>query len=489
MTSGSRSNGNGRPAVGGGSGARDGQTAAEEDFDTYVAGLVLADAKGQQAENERGPLKRSYLDPSAASGSGPKATNKRFLANVIRGVDSHNKTVIRQQLQAADEASARRAREGGARASPALAPTDRRDAQDGTRSHTVDPGGLSIKGSGASRPRRPPTELVLPETGSKMDKYFESSYDPALDIDMSRLEDANTGLIGELPRLLLEAPSHTAKPSGSESAKWSEMLSVVKQRDADKAARKADRAQRRAKKAERTTERERERNGDRARDSKRSGREWDQDKIPVASTSKLTEKAKDTDEERRSQRKSRKRYDSSESEDEDYERRKRKERAHSKDGESSSHRSREEKSSHRHSHRSSRRSRSRSRSASPIPRSRRREDDSKGEKHSHDKKASASISSSRDEDRRSRRHTRRRDDSTDSEDEDAERRKRRRRRVDDEEEEDGKSSSHRHHHRHYHEHHHHHRSSRRSRSRSRSPAWSRSPSPDRRSRITGRDSR
>ncbi|CAD6928271.1 unnamed protein product, partial [Tilletia caries] len=243
---------------------------ADDEFEAYVADLILADAKAKQAAQQArgagsGSLRRTFFDPSAAaaaaSGSGPRPINKRLLSNVIRDVDSHNKNVLRQQQHAADEANARRlqaeASQGSSRSSSGLFGT-----QDGMKSRARGSAypatDLNNRASAPPRPQRLPTELDLPDSGSKMDRYFDSAYDPALDIDMSRLEDPHTGLIGQLPDLLLHSSSSSAmKGKNADSAKWGDMLAVVKQRDADKAARKAERAERRAKKAERAVERER----------------------------------------------------------------------------------------------------------------------------------------------------------------------------------------------------------------------------------------
>lgn len=54
-------------------------------------------------------------------------------------------------------------------------------------------------------------------TGSKMDKYFSSSYNPALDINVNDLEDPKTGLIGE-----------------GNFSEWDKMLHTLKQRKEDK---------------------------------------------------------------------------------------------------------------------------------------------------------------------------------------------------------------------------------------------------------------
>ncbi|CAD6921416.1 unnamed protein product [Tilletia controversa] len=115
---------------------------ADDEFEAYVADLILADAKAKQAAQQArgagsGSLRRTFFDPSAAaaaaSGSGPRPINKRLLSNVIRDVDSHNKNVLRQQQHAADEANARRlqaeASQGSSRSSSGLFGT-----QDGMKS-------------------------------------------------------------------------------------------------------------------------------------------------------------------------------------------------------------------------------------------------------------------------------------------------------------------------------------------------------------------
>ncbi|KAL9931304.1 hypothetical protein V8E36_009814 [Tilletia maclaganii] len=275
----------------------------DDDFDAYVADLILADARKAQAQQDRRPaggsgsgLRRTYFDPSAAaggvgeSGPGPKPTNKRFLSNVIREVDAHNRTVIRQQRQAVDEANAkRRAFESrgnrvaasrtdesrgrvehrGSTSRRSRSPSSRSSSEsDLSRSNTP----RSRRSQHESRPydepeastSRKPQQVrgsgrssapELPEPGSKMDKYFDPSYDPALDVDIADLEDPTTGLIGELPDALFTDAENKGK-SKQDGTDWANMLAVVKQHDADKARRRAERAERRARKADRAARRE-----------------------------------------------------------------------------------------------------------------------------------------------------------------------------------------------------------------------------------------
>ncbi|KAK0545170.1 hypothetical protein OC845_005224 [Tilletia horrida] len=269
---------------------------ADDDFDAYVADLILADAKASQAQHDRQTTgkRRTLFDPSAAGGPGPKPTNKRFLSNIIRDVDAHNRVVIRQQQQAADDANARRRRDQDRPRHRSTSP-----ASSNGRNYNTSPGPSgeresryteafsrhlpsAVPSGSKDRKRNGADPGSLPDTGSKMDKYFEDSYDPAFDIDMSRLEDSNTGLIGELPDILVEpsgsAHKSKAKMTSSESANWTEMLDVVKERDAEKARRKAERAERRVRKAERAAERDRRtgRTSESGKDS--AGREWDRDK-------------------------------------------------------------------------------------------------------------------------------------------------------------------------------------------------------------------
>ncbi|KAI0706161.1 hypothetical protein BC835DRAFT_1302530 [Cytidiella melzeri] len=72
----------------------------DEDLDRHVAELILKEAK-QKAEKYAKEGIRAYLPQPEANV--PK-TNKRFLSSIIRNTDDHNKTILRAQALAAQEA-------------------------------------------------------------------------------------------------------------------------------------------------------------------------------------------------------------------------------------------------------------------------------------------------------------------------------------------------------------------------------------------------
>ncbi|TDL19425.1 hypothetical protein BD410DRAFT_900273 [Rickenella mellea] len=78
----------------------------DEDLDKHVAELILKEAK-QKAERYLKDGVHAYLPPTVNDDKVPKA-NKRFLSNIIRNTDEHNKAVLRAQAEAAQEIKAER---------------------------------------------------------------------------------------------------------------------------------------------------------------------------------------------------------------------------------------------------------------------------------------------------------------------------------------------------------------------------------------------
>ncbi|KAF9787315.1 hypothetical protein BJ322DRAFT_716365 [Thelephora terrestris] len=280
----------------------------EDEVDRYVQELILKEAK-QKAERYSNLGIQAYLPPSTGNAA---KTDKRFLSQIIRRTDDHNKTILKAKAQAAQEVRAereeaerldqkRRAEEAvlaekerrsrgessrgwdrdwdhgkdrsrrkrrreaeGEEDSPRNSEKRRRrghshseddrprrssrrrsddedrphrssrrrthsdEEQDRDKSHRSS---RRSKRSHRSRsPRRrsesppPPPPIPAPSTlPSKMDKYFEQSYDPRLDVEPLPLPTIPaTGLI-----------------SDAEFEGWDAMLQLIKFRRQDKEDKKA----------------------------------------------------------------------------------------------------------------------------------------------------------------------------------------------------------------------------------------------------------
>ncbi|KIY50484.1 hypothetical protein FISHEDRAFT_64701 [Fistulina hepatica ATCC 64428] len=76
-------------------------TVTDEDLDRHVAELILREAK-KKAERYSQTGIRAYLTSAVNESNAPR-TNKRFLSSIIRSTDDHNRSVLRQQAEAAQE--------------------------------------------------------------------------------------------------------------------------------------------------------------------------------------------------------------------------------------------------------------------------------------------------------------------------------------------------------------------------------------------------
>ncbi|KAI0030148.1 hypothetical protein K488DRAFT_72420 [Vararia minispora EC-137] len=78
-------------------------TVADDDLDRHVAELILKEAK-QKAEKYAGKDGiRAFLPQYNWQESSAPRTNKRFLSNIIRNTDDHNKSILRAQALSAAE--------------------------------------------------------------------------------------------------------------------------------------------------------------------------------------------------------------------------------------------------------------------------------------------------------------------------------------------------------------------------------------------------
>lgn len=164
-------------------------TLSESELDRLISDAILQETRDRNASGSgsRSGSGRAIND-SAGEGSAPDpskaaSTNKTFLAGVIKGVEGHNRAVIKRGLKEALEGEKRRRREAQA------------DARE-DRNHDVSENAHTRRRSkGSSRIDRDRREDVIASSAcatsrsdrpqpipSKMDKYFTSSYDPSLDI-------------------------------------------------------------------------------------------------------------------------------------------------------------------------------------------------------------------------------------------------------------------------------------------------------------------
>ncbi|WFD03366.1 hypothetical protein MOBT1_002055 [Malassezia obtusa] len=67
----------------------------DDELDEYIAEMILSDARAKELAYERRGV-AAYTQPSPAA-----RTNKRFLASMIRSVDSHNQRQEASEAQAA----------------------------------------------------------------------------------------------------------------------------------------------------------------------------------------------------------------------------------------------------------------------------------------------------------------------------------------------------------------------------------------------------
>ncbi|KAI0714627.1 hypothetical protein C8Q76DRAFT_795486 [Earliella scabrosa] len=256
-------------------------TVTDDDLDRHVAELILKEAK-QKAQRYRQDGIRAYLARNNDSNA-PKP-NKRFLSSIIRSTDDHNKSILRAQALAAQEARMEREeqerQERRARAEEAVeaeraqvevctpstnpqshslrlsfsiprtqspvftqeafsvalpipkpfCTTPRTGAPSLSAQSQVIPPSFSLQTRLVVIPHPPflshPIPLPLSLTSSltfPMDKYFESSYDPRLDVaPLTMPTIPATGLI-----------------SDAEFAGWDAMLEVIRLRRQDKEDKKA----------------------------------------------------------------------------------------------------------------------------------------------------------------------------------------------------------------------------------------------------------
>ncbi|KAF8899298.1 hypothetical protein BD779DRAFT_1795755 [Infundibulicybe gibba] len=92
-------------------------TVTDSDLDRHVAELILKEAK-KKAERYGEHGIRAYLPTNGMSDSNAPRTNKRFLSNIIRSTDDHNKTILRAQAQAAQEVKREEKSKKGGREEP-----------------------------------------------------------------------------------------------------------------------------------------------------------------------------------------------------------------------------------------------------------------------------------------------------------------------------------------------------------------------------------
>ncbi|THH31024.1 hypothetical protein EUX98_g3156 [Antrodiella citrinella] len=77
-------------------------TVTDQDLDRHIAELILKEAK-QKAEKYGKDGIQAYLPQAGWTDSNAPRPNKRFLSNIIRSTDDHNKTILRAQAEAAEE--------------------------------------------------------------------------------------------------------------------------------------------------------------------------------------------------------------------------------------------------------------------------------------------------------------------------------------------------------------------------------------------------